>query len=49
MGGTIQNTINSRTTLVIVKDINSTSGKVKKAKELNIKLSTFEQFNKDYK
>ena len=49
MGGTIQNTINSKTSLVIVKDINSTSGKVKKAKELNIKLLTCEQFKKEYK
>ena len=49
MGGTIQNTINSKTTLVLVKDISSTSGKVKKAKELNIKLLTCEQFKKEYK
>ena len=49
MGGKIQNSINSKTSLVIVKDINSTSGKVKQAKELKIKLLTLEQFKKEYK
>ena len=49
MGGTIQNTINSKTTLVIVKDINNTSGKVKRAKELHIKLISLSEFKKEYK
>jgi len=38
MGGTIQSTINTKTTLVITKDIDSSSGKIKKAKELGIKI-----------
>ena len=38
MGAIIQSSINSKTTLVIAKDINSNSGKVKKAKEMGIKL-----------
>jgi DNA ligase (NAD+) len=38
MGATIQSSINSKTTLVIAKDINSNSGKVKKAKEMGIKV-----------
>ena len=48
MGGTIQNTINSKTTLVVAKDVDSTTGKVKKAKELNIKLVDLEQFKTEY-
>ena len=46
MGGTIQNTINSKTTLVIAKDINNTSSKVNKAKELNIKLMSLSELKK---
>ena len=38
IGATIQSIINSKTTLVIAKDINSNSGKVKKAKEMGIKV-----------
>lgn len=37
-GGTIQSTINSKTTLLIAKDIDRNTGKVKKAKELGIKI-----------
>ena len=47
MGGKVQNTINSKTSLIIVKDINSTSSKVKQAKELKIKLMTLAEFKKN--
>ncbi len=49
MGGKIQHSINRKTTLVIVKDINSITSKINKAKELNIELLTIEQFKNKYK
>ena len=49
MDGKIQNTINSKTTLLIVKDIDSTSTKIQKAKELKIKIISLSHFKKEYK
>mgnify|MGYP006076399791 CR=1 FL=1 len=49
MGGKIQNNINSKTTLLIVKDINSTSSKIQKAQGLKIKIITLSNFKKEYK
>ena len=45
MGATIQSSINSKTTLVIAKDVESNSGKVKKAKEMGIKVVSNDTFN----
>lgn len=45
-GGKIGNTVNSKTTLVIVDDLNSNSSKAKKAKELGIKIITYEDAKK---
>lgn len=40
--------INKNTTALVVKDLTSTSGKIKKAKKLNIPLLTMEQFTAQY-
>ena len=47
-GGTIQNTINSKTTLLVLKK-ESASSKVKQAKEMNIEIMTKDQFELKYK
>ena len=40
--------INKNTTALVVKDLASTSGKIKKAKKLKIPLLTMEQFTARY-
>lgn len=40
-GGTIQNTVNSKTTLVLAKDINKSSSKLKKAADLKIPIKEY--------
>jgi len=40
-GGVVQNTVNSKTTLVLTKDINKSSSKLKKAKDLNISIKEY--------
>tara|TARA_Y100000591_G_C21747987_1_gene653088 strand:- start:154 stop:1182 length:1029 start_codon:yes stop_codon:yes gene_type:complete len=47
-GGKIQNTVNNETNLLIIKDDNTTGTKIDKANELNIKIITKEEFNKNY-
>ena len=47
-GGKLQSSINSKTKLVVAKDTNANSSKIKKAHELNIKLISLEAFNKTY-
>ena len=44
LGGVIQNTVNSKTTLLIAKDVNSSSSKIKKAEELDIKIVSYNSF-----
>ena len=44
-GGTLQTTVNSKTNLVVAKDLNSNSSKIKKAKEMNITLINYNTFN----
>ena len=46
LGGEIQNSVNSKTTLLIAKEVNSSSSKIKKAKELNIKIISYHEFLK---
>lgn len=46
LGATIQSSVNTKTNLVVVKDINSNSSKIKKAKELGIVLMTHQTFKK---
>lgn len=43
-GGKFQNSVNKNTNVLICSDINSTSSKVKKAKELNIEIISIESF-----
>lgn len=45
-GGEIVNTISNKVTLLIVKDVNSSSSKINKAKELNIKIISIDNFKK---
>ena len=45
-GGKVQSGVNKETTYLINNDVNSTSGKNKKAKELGIKIISEEDFNK---
>jgi DNA ligase (NAD+) len=47
-GGKISSSISSKTSLVVCKDINESSSKIEKAKELNIKLLSMEEFKKKY-
>ena len=42
-GGKISNSVNGKTTIVIADDINGNSSKIKKAKELNIKLINYDE------
>ena len=44
----VSNSVNKQTTALIVKDFQSTSGKIKKAKQLNIPLLTMDQFISHY-
>ena len=48
-GGSVGNGISSKTTILVVKDKNSSSSKTMKAKELNIKIMTLEEFKNKYK
>lgn len=48
-GGEVVGSISKNTTLVICKDSNEDSSKIKKAKELNIKLIEINEFIKKYK
>ena len=43
-GGEIMNTVNSKTTMIIVKDAEYTNSKIEKAKELNVPLMTKDEF-----
>jgi NAD-dependent DNA ligase len=45
-GGTIGSTISRKTTLLIIKNSNDETTKVKKAKELNIPIITYDEFIK---
>lgn len=42
-GGQMQDGVSSKTTLVVAADVNSTSGKVKKALDLNIRVITIDE------
>ena len=44
LGGVIQNTVNSKTTILIAKDVNSSSSKIKKAEDLNVKIISYDDF-----
>ena len=46
LGGTIQGNVSGKTTLLVTKDVNATSGKPKKARELGIKIMSVEEFKK---
>ena len=48
MGGKVTGSVTSKTTSLINNDIQSTSSKNKKAKELNIPIITEEQFRREY-
>jgi len=45
-GGVIQNDVNMKTEYLIVKDINSNSGKVKKAQIMGLEIINIDGFNK---
>ena len=47
-GGNIQNTVNSSTNILIIKDNDTTGKKLDKAKELNKKILTKNEFEKKY-
>lgn len=46
-GMTVTDAWNSKVTCLVVKDINASSGKIKKAKEKGIKISSLEDFKKE--
>jgi NAD-dependent DNA ligase len=48
-GGSIKTTISSNIDYLIIKDSDTTSSKIKKAKELNIKIITKEEFENKFK
>ena len=48
-GGTLQSTINKGTTLLIIKNKETSGSKIKKAKELNIKIITLDDFKNEFK
>jgi DNA ligase (NAD+) len=41
-GGSVTGSVSKNTTHLVVKDVNETSGKIKKAKELNITIISLE-------
>jgi len=43
-GGTVQSSVSSKTTIVVAKNPNGTSGKLKKARDLGIKIVGIEEF-----
>lgn len=47
-GGKVNSTISSKTTYLIITDINSTSSKIQKAKDLNIQILSKDQFENDF-
>ena len=47
-GGKVSSSVTKQVSVVIVGDINSTSGKVKKAKKINISIMTLEDFKQMY-
>ena len=47
-GGTIVNSVTSKTTLLITKDLTSNSSKVKKAKELGITIMSLNDFKSQF-
>ena len=47
-GGTIVNSVTSKTTLLIAKDITSSSSKIKKAKELSITIMSLDDFKSQF-
>ena len=48
MGGKVSNTISSKTTALIIKEADSISSKIDKAKKLNIDIILLESFRKKY-
>ena len=48
-GGKIASGVTGNTTIVITKDVNSTSSKIKKAKQKKIPIMSVEQFRQKYK
>ena len=48
MGGNIQSGVSSKTTLIIAKNPNGNSSKIKKGKELKINIVDIEKFMKTY-
>ena len=49
MGGTVSTTVSKNTTMVIVKDINETSGKITKARDLGIEIISLADFTNKFK
>lgn len=47
-GGRVASAVSGKTTLVIAADVNSTSGKIKKAKEMNIPIFSIKEFQHEY-
>ena len=47
-GGTIVNSVTSKTTLLITKDLTSNSSKVKKAKELGVTIMSLDDFKSQF-
>lgn len=45
-GGTVQSGVSGKTTLLVTKDVNSTTGKPKKARELGIEIINIEEMRK---
>ena len=43
-GGTVVSGVSKKTTHLIVKDVNASSGKINKAKELGVKVINIEDF-----
>ena len=48
LGGKVSGSVSSKTTALINNDVNSTSGKNKKAKELSIPIISEEDFVREY-
>ena len=48
-GGTLQSTINKGTTLLIIKNKETSGSKIERAKELNIKIITLDDFKNEFK
>ena len=48
-GGSIKTSISSNIDYLIIKDLDTTSSKIKKAKELNVKIITKEEFENKFK